>query len=196
MDDIRAVMDAAGSERAVLHGTSEGGPMCMVFAALYPERTASLVLRGTGPKFESGPDWPWGVSSERATPMLDAAEATWGSGSVLSWFIQGLADDSRIQEATGRFERFAASPGSPPTPGDESPVDIRSVLPAISAPTLVLHRTGDYIVPVEAGRYTANHLAASFVELPGDFHVEFPSWCGGRRYGSSRAVPDGHSWGS
>jgi class 3 adenylate cyclase len=173
MDDIRAVMDAAGSERAVLHGTSEGGPMCMAFAALHPERTAALVLRGTGPRFASSPDWPWGWSPEAATPMLDAAEASWGSGAVLSWFIQGLADDPRTQEATGRFERFAASPGAARQLLEMNlRVDIRPVLSAISAPTLVLHRSGDYIVPVEAGRYTAEHIRdASLVELPGDFHL-------------------------
>ena len=173
MDDIRAVMDAAGSERAALWGVSEGGPMCMVFAALYPERTAALVLRGTGPRFGSGPDWPWGWSPEAAAPMLDGAESSWGSGEVLSWFVQGLADDPRIQETTGRFERFAASPGAARRLLEMNlHIDIRSVLPTISSPTLVLHRTGDYIVPVEAARYTAEHIrAATFVELPGDFHL-------------------------
>jgi len=173
MDDIRAVMDAAESERAALWGVSEGGPMAMVFAALYPERTAALVLRGTGPRLGSGPDWPWGWSVEAAAPMLDAAEASWGSGNVLSWFVQGLADDPHTQEVTGRFERFAASPGAARQLLEMNlQVDIRSVLPAISAPTLVLHRSGDYIVPVEAGRYTADHIRnASFVELPGDFHL-------------------------
>ena len=173
MDDIRAVMDAAGSERAALFGVSEGGPMCMVFAALYPERTAALVLRGTGPRLGSGPDWPWGWSAEAAAPMLDAAEASWGSGTVLSWFIQGLADDAHGQDTTGRFERFAASPGAARQLLEMNlHVDVRAVLPAISAPTLVLHRVGDYVVPVEAGRYTADHIeGASFIELPGDFHL-------------------------
>ena len=173
MDDIRAVMDDAGCDRAVLHGISEGGPMCMVFAALYPERTAALVLRGTGPRFESGPDWPWGWSPEAAAPRLDAAEANWGTGAVLSWFIQGLADDPRAQEATGRFERFAASPGAARQLLEMNlQVDIRPALPAISAPALVLHRSGDYVVPIEAGRYTADHIRdASFVELPGNFHL-------------------------
>jgi len=173
MDDIRAVMDAAGSERAALNGISEGGPMCMVFAALYPERTAALVLHGTGPRLVGGPDWPWGLSGEDAAPMLDTAEANWGSGTVLSYFIQGLADDPHTQEATGRFERFAASPGAARQLLEMNfHVDIRSVLPAISAPTLVVHRTGDYIVPVECGRYTTEHIrGASLAELPGDFHL-------------------------
>jgi class 3 adenylate cyclase len=173
MDDIRAVMDDAGSERAVLHGISEGGPMCMVFAALYPERTSALVLHGTGPRLAAGTDWPWGLSSEAATPILEGVEATWGSGAVLSYFIQGLADDPHTQEATGRFERFAASPGAARQLLEMNlQVDVRSVLPAISAPTLVPHRTGDYIVPVECGRYTADHIDnASLVELPGDFHL-------------------------
>ena len=114
--------------------------MCMVFAALYPERTSALVLHGAGPRFESGPDWPWGWSHEAATPMLEAAEANWGSGTVLSWFIQGLADDPHTQEATGRFERFAASPAGRQLLEMSFQFDIRSVLSSISAPTLVVHR--------------------------------------------------------
>jgi class 3 adenylate cyclase len=91
----------------------------------------------------------------------------------LPYFIQGVSDDERAQEETGRFERFAASPGAARQLLEMNlQVDIRSVLPAISAPTLVIHRTGDYIAPVEAGRYTAKHIPnATFVELPGDFHL-------------------------
>ena len=173
MDDIRAVMDAVGSERAALFGVSEGGPMCMVFAAMYPERISALVLRGTGPRVVAGPEWPWGWSIETAGPMLDAAEKNWGTGTVLSYFVQGLADDARSQAETGRYERFAASPGDARRILEMNfEVDVRSVLPAISAPTLVLHRAGDYIVPVEAGRYAADNIPnASFVQLPGDFHL-------------------------
>ena len=112
MDDIRAVMDAAGSERAALIGVSEGGPMCMMFAALYPERASALVLRGTGPRFAVGPDWPWGRTMEESSPQLDLAEQNWGTGTVLPYFIQGISDDERAQEETGRFERFAARPGA------------------------------------------------------------------------------------
>jgi class 3 adenylate cyclase len=173
MDDIRAVMDAAGSERAALIGVSEGGPMCMVFAALYPDRASALVLRGTGPRFAAGPDWPWGWTVEAAAPQLDAAEQNWGTGDVLPFFIQGVSDGERAREETGRFERFAASPGAARQLLEMNlRVDVRSVLPAISAPTLVIHRSGDYVEPVEAGRYTAEHIpGATFVELPGDFHL-------------------------
>ena len=172
-DDIRAVMDAVESERAALIGVSEGGPMCMVFAALYPERASALVLRGTGPRFAAGPEWPWGWSEEEVTPQLDLAEQNWGTGTVLPYFIQGVSDDERAQEETGRFERFAASPGAARQLLEMNlQVDIRPVLPTISAPTLVIHRRGDYVVSVEAGRYIAEHIAnASFVELPGDFHL-------------------------
>jgi len=173
MDDIRAVMDAAGSERAALIGVSEGGPMCMVFAAVYPERAMALVLRGTGPRFAAGPDWPWGWTEEAVAPQLDVAEQNWGTGTVLPFFIQGVADDERAREETGRFERFAASPGAARQLLEMNlRVDVRSVLPTISAPTLVIHRSGDYVAPVEAGRYTAEHIpGATFVELPGDFHL-------------------------
>jgi len=173
MDDIRAVMDAARIERAALLGVSEGGPMCMLFAALYPERTQALVLRGTGPRMMVGPDWPWGWSKELVTPMIEAAEQNWGTGTVLSYFVQGLADDPRGQELPGRFERFAASPGAARQLLEMNfEVDVRQVLPAISAPTLVVHRSGDYVIPVETGRYCAQHIPnASLLELPGDFHL-------------------------
>jgi class 3 adenylate cyclase len=173
MDDIRAVMDAAESERAALIGISEGGPMCMMFAALYPERASALVLRGTGPRFATGAGWPWGWKEEDAVPQLDIAEQQWGTGSVLPYFIQGLSDDEAAQEETGRFERFSASPGAARKLLEMNlQVDIRPVLSSISSPTLVIHRTGDYIVPVEAGRYTAEHIAgAMFAELPGEFHL-------------------------
>jgi len=173
MDDIRAVMDAAGSERAVLHGISEGGPMCMVFAALYPERTSALILHGTSPRMAAGPDWPWGYTMEDAAAVLDGMEASWGSGTVLSFFVQGLADDPHAQEATGRFERFAASPGAARQLLEmDFRIDIRTVLPAISAPTLVLHQRGDYVVPIEGGRYLADHIrGARLVEMPGEFHL-------------------------
>jgi class 3 adenylate cyclase len=173
MDDIRAVMDAAGSEQAALIGISEGGPMCMMFAALYPERASALVLRGTAPRFAAGRDWPWGWNAEDATARLDLAEQEWGTGTVLPNFIQGLSDDDAAQEETGRFERFAASPGAARKLLEMNLLlDIRPVLSSISAPTLVIHRTGDYIAPVEAARYTAEHIAdATLVELPGDFHL-------------------------
>jgi class 3 adenylate cyclase len=173
MDDIRAVMDAAESERAALIGISEGGPMCMMFAALYPERASALVLRGTGPRFANSADWPWGWKEEDAVPQLDIAEQQWGTGTVLPYFIQGLSDDEAAQEETGRFERFAASPGAARKLLEMNlQVDIRPVLSSISSPTLVIHRTGDYVIPVGAGRYTAEHIAgATFAELPGDFHL-------------------------
>jgi class 3 adenylate cyclase len=173
MDDVRAVMDAAECERAALLGVSEGGPMCMVFAALYPDRASSLVLRGTGPRFATGPDWPWGWTEEAVAPQLDLAEQNWGTGTVLPYFIQGVSDDERAQEETGRYERFAASPGAARQLLEMNlRVDIRSVLSSISAPTLVIHRSGDYITPIEGARYTAEHIAnASLVELPGDFHL-------------------------
>ncbi len=173
MDDIRAVMDAAESERAALVGVSEGGPMSMVFAALYPERAAALVLRSTSPRFAVGPDWPWGWTQEALAPQLDVVEQNWGTGSVLPFFIQGVADDERAREETARFERFAASPGAARQLLEMNvQVDVRSVLPSISAPTLVMHRSGDPVAPVEGGRYAAEHIAgATLVELPGDFHL-------------------------
>src|SRR5262249_46349898 len=160
-------------ERAALVGVSEGGPMCMAFAALFPERASALVLRGTSPRFAVAPDWPWGWTAEAVAPQIDVAEQNWGSGSVLPYFIQGVSEDDRAREETGRFERFAASPGAARQLLEMNLlVDVRSVLPSISAPTLVMHRTGDYLAPIDAARYTAEHIpGARFVELPGDFHL-------------------------
>jgi pimeloyl-ACP methyl ester carboxylesterase len=112
MDDIRAVLDAAGSERAGLFGISEGGPMCMLFAATYPERVTSLGLYGCSPKFGHGPDWPWGPVADVQAAFLDWVEADWGKGAVLPSFVDGLVTDERQRASIGRYERYAASPGA------------------------------------------------------------------------------------
>jgi pimeloyl-ACP methyl ester carboxylesterase len=173
MDDIRAVMDAAGSERAALFGISEGGPMCMLFAATYPDRVTSLGLCGCGPRFSLAPDWPWAVPPAVQSSFLDLVEAQWGEGSILAMFVEGLVTDQRQQVRIGRYERYAASPGAARANLEMNfEIDVRAVLPAIRVPTLIIHRTGDPIAPIGAARYMVQHIPdARLLELPGEFHL-------------------------
>ncbi len=171
MDDVRAVMDAVGSERAALFGISEGGPMSMLFAATYPDRVSSLTLCGSAPSFV--PDSPWAPTPEVMRSFLEWVEQSWGTGKVLPFFIDGLAPDERHREIVGRFERYAASPGAARINlAMNNEIDIRAVLPAIHVPSLVVHHVGDPVVPVAAARYTAKHIPdARLVELPGAYHL-------------------------
>ena len=173
MDDIRAVLDAAGSRRAALFGVSEGGPMCMLFAATYPDRVSALGLQGCAPRFRQAPDWPWAAAPEVQATFLDWVEQDWGQGKVLSAFVDGLVTDQREQAAIGRYERYAASPGAARANLEMNfEIDVRAILPAIRVPTLVIHRSGDLVAPIGAARYVSEHIPdARLLELPGDFHL-------------------------
>jgi class 3 adenylate cyclase/pimeloyl-ACP methyl ester carboxylesterase len=173
MDDIRAVMDAADCERAALVGISEGGPLTLLFAASHPERVSSLVLWGTYARLLGAPDYPIGVDPALAESFAEMVGRRWGSGNGLPIFVANLPDTPEIRELIPRYERAATTP----TMVREilrrnTEIDVRSALPAISAPTLSLHRTGDPLVPLACARYAADHIEdARFVELPGDWHV-------------------------
>jgi class 3 adenylate cyclase len=168
--DVRAVMDAAGSERATIYGWSEGGPMCLMFAATYPERTAALVLYGT---FASIKDEPWAVSREQMERLLGHLEHRWGEGVVLHLDAPSRRNDQAFLQWFARIERASASPGSILTLMRANyEIDVRHLLPAIRAPTLILHRAGDELVPVRAGRYLADHIpGARYAEIPGTDHL-------------------------
>ncbi len=172
MDDVRAVMDAVGSERAALIGVSEGGPMAALFAATYPERTSGLVLYGSYAKRqEPDDDYPWAATRDERIEYAAEVERTWGGEADLSMLAPN-ADDALAEWWTARA-RAAAGPGAA---RDlilmNSAIDVRDVLPVIQAPTLVLHRTGDADSRVEEGRYIAEHIpGARFVELEGDDHL-------------------------
>ena len=170
MDDVRAVMDAAGSERAAVLGISEGGAMSALFAATHPERTAALVLYGTFAAFIS-----WVPTPQQLEHFLRAIDDTWGTGQSLPRFAPSVADDPRLRRWWARWERLGASPGAAMAlMRMNSEIDVRPVLPAIRVPTLVLHRTGDVAVNVQAGRYQAAHIpGARYVELPGVDHFPF-----------------------
>ena len=177
MEDVRAVMDTAGSERAVLFGISEGGPMCALFAATYPDRTEKLVLYGTAPRIHKAPDYPQGFAVAEIDEFLAAIERQWGQGITGAVFAPTAAVDPEHIEQWARFERNAVSPG-----GARKLIemfvhtDVRDILPAIGAPTLVLHRSEDQATPVEGGRYLAEHIpGARYVEFPGADHF---AWVG------------------
>jgi class 3 adenylate cyclase len=173
MDDVRAVMDAAGSERAALIGVSEGGPMSVLFAATYPERTIALVLYGTLARPRSDIDYPLG--NEQALSGLGRIiDEQWGTGESLQIFARGLAGNERAREWVGRLERAAGSPGTMrPFLDTLWDIDVRAALPTIAAPTLVLHASDDHAVPIGNGRWLADHIpGARFVEIPGE-HMLF-----------------------
>jgi class 3 adenylate cyclase len=167
MDDVRAVMDAVGSERAALFGISEGGPMSALFAATYPQRTSAIVLYGSFVGFTG-----LRPAAEQVQPWLDAMERSWGQGSGLPIFAPGRVGDQHFKQWWARYQRLAASPGAAATLLRMNfEIDISHVLPAVRVPTLVLHQTGDRAAPVEHGRYMAQEIpGAKYVELPGADH--------------------------
>jgi pimeloyl-ACP methyl ester carboxylesterase/class 3 adenylate cyclase len=174
MDDVRAVMDAAGSERAALFGYSEGGPLAVLFAATYPERVRALALYGTYAKrSEPDEDYPWCETPEERASYASEVEREWGIDADLTRMAPG--GDEEFKRWWMTRARAAASPGSArDLVVMNSQADVRAALPAVQAPTVVIHRTGDRDANVEEGRYLATHIpGAKFVELPGDTHVPF-----------------------
>jgi class 3 adenylate cyclase/alpha-beta hydrolase superfamily lysophospholipase len=176
MDDVRAVMDAAGSERAAIAAFSEGVPLALLFAATYPERTTALVLYGGMARTTWSEDHPWAATRES---LVEAQEEFvlpfWGQGVLPEMFAPTLADDPEIKRWSAKMERYAASPAMLAQIFEMFiDTDVRSILPAISVPTLVLHRKGDRVVNVRAGRYLADHIpGARLVELPGIDHAGY-----------------------
>jgi pimeloyl-ACP methyl ester carboxylesterase len=172
VQDLGAVMDAAGSERADVAGMSEGGSMATLFAATHPERTRSLVLYGSYARVLWALDYPCGVSAERQDQLLEMVDAEWGHGVGWSEWAPSCADDVRMRTWWARLQRAAASPGMVRSLFALYPqIDIRAVLGTIGVPTLVLHRRGDGMVNVEMGRYLAEHIpGAKLVELEGIDH--------------------------
>ena len=166
MDDVRAVMDAVGIERAALCGLSEGGTIAALFAATYPRRVSSLVMIGAG---ASG----WIPDPETQRTIDSYLENHWGSGWSVMMFAPSVQNDERVRAWFGRWERSSASPGDIVKLNRmNAAFDIRAVLPAISTPTLVLRSAGDRTYSLEQGRYLAEHIeGARFVELAGADHA-------------------------
>jgi class 3 adenylate cyclase len=178
MDDVRAVMDAAGSERAALLGMSEGATMCMLFAATYPERTSALVLWGAMARSTAAPDYPWAPEKEAVREaQAELVAPLWGQGATIEIFSPSLAADPRAREFQARFERQAASPMRVGQLLEMFlDTDVRGTLPLIQAPTLVLHRRQDRAVNHRAARWLAEQIEGSrYTEFEGEDH--FP-WVG------------------
>jgi pimeloyl-ACP methyl ester carboxylesterase len=175
MDDMQAVMDAAGLERAALYGISEGGPASVLFAATYPERTSSLVLYGSTPRFRTDSDISWGATDEQIELLLAETSRTWGDGALLGLFAPGAAKDPGMEEVWGRFQRASASPAmARAVVAALFEIDVRDILSTIRVPTLILHRTGDLVAPVEGARLMAERIPdARLVEFEGSDHVPF-----------------------
>ena len=174
-DDIRAVMDAAGSQRAALFGVSEGVPMSVVFAAAHPERVSALVLYGGMARTLWAPDYQFGYTEREYRKTIEEDfDAFVTPGGLEDLMRSGLpsADEAEVR-ALARIFRYAASPSSNEAlERMHMATDVREVLPVISAPTLVIHQRADPWVPVENGRYLAQHIpGAAYVELDGDEHI-------------------------
>jgi pimeloyl-ACP methyl ester carboxylesterase len=175
MDDVRAVMDAAGWARAAIFGVSEGGPMAMLFGASCPERVSALVLYGTWSRFARADDYPAGYPAPWVTRFLASIESRWGTGELSRGFAPSVAGDVSEMRRLARLERLAMSPGTARKLFTlAAQTDVRHVLPAIRVPTLVVHRVGDQPVRVAHGRYMAERIqGAKYVELPGADHMPF-----------------------
>jgi class 3 adenylate cyclase/alpha-beta hydrolase superfamily lysophospholipase len=173
MDDVRAVIDAAGWDRAVIWGISEGGPMAMMFAATYPHRVPALVLYGTFARFSRADDYPHGYPAKLNEQWVSALESTWGSGEMSRSFAPSVVANAATMRVLARLERMAMSPGTARKLfGLLTQTDVRHVLSTIRVPTLILHREGDKPVRVGHARYLAEHITgAKYVELPGTDHI-------------------------
>lgn len=174
MDDIRAVMDAVGSERAALLGWSEGASLCAMFAATYPERTTALVMYGGYARFVRDDDYPWGIPIEVLDEFIDNLTESWGQDEeLLRMWAPSVADAPGPRKWFARFNRLAASPGAAAALFRMSrDLDVRAILPVIRVPTLILHRTGDALIGVGHSRYMADRIPdAKLVELPGEDHL-------------------------
>lgn len=177
MDDMRAVMDAAGCERAALFGISEGAPMALLYAATFPQRVSALVLYGGFASWAWAPDNPMGTTEEEFERIVVPGD--WGGPMAIDQWAPSFAQDEAACREWASFLRIAASPGAAvATLRMAREIDAREVLPAIRVPTLILHRTGERIVHVEQARYMAERIpGAKLVEFPGVDHLP---WIGDR----------------
>lgn len=175
MDDVRAVLDTVGSQRAAFLGTSEAGALSLLFAATYPSRTTALVLLNSYARLAYAPDYPQGIPAEQAQELLQAIEEGWGKGVAFEALVSSQADNTSMKSWWARYQRLAASPGAAVRLLQSAfETDARSVLPTITVPVLVLHRAGDPFTGPEHGRYLAERIpGAKFVELSGVDHLFF-----------------------
>jgi class 3 adenylate cyclase len=178
MDDVVAVMDAAGSERAAVFAQLEGGAMAALFAATHPERTTALILYEAMARMSWAPDYDWALPVvQREAHLAQGGLESWGDGSRLLGLAPNSAGNARLRSWFARLERLAASPGTARALiRMNGEVDVRAVLPSIQVPTLVVHRAEDRFIDIRHSRYLAEHIpGARYVELPGDEALSFGS---------------------
>jgi len=175
MDDVRAVMEAVGSEKAALVGVSEGGPMCSLFAATYPEKTLALVMIGTYAKRICDDEYPWAPTTEQRQHFFEEMREQWGGPVGVEERAPSVANDPKFRDWWATYLRMGASPGAAVALTQmNAEIDVRRVLPTIRVPSLVIHRTGDLLLNIDEGRFVADCIPGSkFVELPGDDHLPF-----------------------
>jgi pimeloyl-ACP methyl ester carboxylesterase/class 3 adenylate cyclase len=178
MDDVRAVMDAAGSQRAALVGVSEGGPMSMLFAATHPERTEALLLIGAEVKEEQTDEWPWGEGTrEEFDSWMRELPERWGRALAADRFFPEDPDPEATQRWFGRLQTASMTPRDAIAfMSMAMDIDVRDVVPSVRVPTLIVHRVDDPICHVENARFLAANIPeARYVELPGNLHIP---WAG------------------
>ena len=175
MDDVRTVMEAVGSEKAALVGVSEGGPMCSLFAATYPEKTLALVMIGTYAKRICDDEYPWAPTTEQRQHFFEEMREQWGGPVGIEERAPSVANDPKFRDWWATYLRMGASPGAAVALTQmNAEIDVRRVLPTIRVPSLVIHRTGDLLLNIDEGRFVADCIPGSkFVELPGDDHLPF-----------------------
>ena len=174
MDDVRAVMDAAGSERAALVGVSEGVSMSILFAATYPERVQALVCVGGMARSTEADDYPLGTPAKALIESgIELVAPHWGQGAMIEVVAPSAADDPEARAMLARLERSSASPGMLGQLAQQFlDIDVRNVVPSVHVPTLILHRRYDRLVNVRHGRWLAEHMPnARLVEMPGHDHA-------------------------
>jgi len=185
MDDVRAVLDAEGWERTAILGAAEGGPLAILFAATYPDRTSALVLSETYARIRVAPDYPEGLPDQLLDRYVEMTRTEWGKETILDFLAPGTERDSDLRRRWAKFTRQAASPGTAyAMTRMNAAIDVRDVLPTITVPTLVTKRPGGFL-PAEMSRYVADHIAgARFVELAegdsvvvlGDIEEQIGEW--------------------
>ena len=173
MDDVRAVMDAVGSERAALFGISEGGAMCALSSATYPQRTTALVMHGSFPRRTRALDYPFGLTDEQMRLWIARLRREWGGPVGLAERAPSMVGDERFSQWWGRMLRMSVSPaGIAALTAMNAEIDIRHILPAIRVPTLLLHSLHDAAIEFGASLYMAERIpGARLVELPGTDHL-------------------------
>jgi pimeloyl-ACP methyl ester carboxylesterase/DNA-binding CsgD family transcriptional regulator len=173
MDDVRAVMDAVNSREAAIFGASEGVPIALLFAATHPDRATALLLWGGMARWSPSADYPWSLTDEMYAGIVELSVSQWGTGFSAQLLFPSGAEEPAVREWFAHYERVSASPGGFATITlNNTALDVRSVLPAIQARTLLVHADGDTFVHAGGSRYLATRIrGAKYVELVGRDHL-------------------------